>query len=146
MRPSTYRDLLNQWPTSAVSPIDGRHDHPSSAFQRDLSSHRRSMNTIQRLLIYKRIRWLYTDEATTLPYDDVLRMSSLKDVIQIDSYILRTITGASIPPDAMMHFHLVSEFPPISDKFLRLRRKFSRFYLFPALFFRFHPPKFLRTF
>ena len=50
------------------------------------------------------------------------------------------------PPEAMMHFPLVSKFTPISEKFLRLRRKFSRFYLFRQHFFDFHPLKFLMTF
>jgi len=38
------------------------------------------------------------------------------------------------PPEAMMHFPLLSDIPPISEKFLRLRRKFSQFYLFRKRF------------
>ena len=44
--------------------------------------------------------------------------------------LLWYIPGASILPEANMHFYPPSDFPPISEKFLRLRRKFSQFYLF----------------
>src|SRR6218665_3884450 len=47
---------------------------------------------------------------------------------------LRCLAGASIPSEAMMHFSPCFRVPPISEKFLRLHRKFSQFYLFQKTF------------
>jgi len=44
----------------------------------------------------------------------------------------------------MMHFLPVSDFPLFTKK-IRLRQKFSKFYLFPKIYFDFYPPKFLMT-
>src|SRR6218665_28840 len=54
--------------------------------------------------------------------------------------------GASIPPETMMHFPPVSDFPPpFSENFLTLRKIFT-ILPFPEKFLDFHPPKFLMTF
>src|SRR6218665_365063 len=46
--------------------------------------------------------------------------------------------GASILPEAIMHFPPVSDFPPLFPT----RGQFSQFYPFPKKLFDFHPPKF----
>src|SRR6218665_2634700 len=55
------------------------------------------------------------------------------------------LTGASIPSEAMMEFPHVSDYPSVSKKFIRLRRKFFQDLSFPIKNFDFHPPKFLMT-
>ena len=47
------------------------------------------------------------------------------------------------PPEAMMHFPPVSDFPPIFDKFLDW--KISKMLPFPEKIFDFHPPKCLMS-
>jgi len=44
---------------------------------------------------------------------------------------LRCLAGASIPSEAMMHFSPCFRVPPISEKFLRLHRKFFPILPFP---------------
>src|SRR6218665_3282879 len=56
-----------------------------------------------------------------------------------------TQPGASIPPETMMHFPPVSDFPPISEKFSDFLNFFYNF-TFSEKFLHFHPPKFLMTF
>src|SRR6218665_572084 len=54
--------------------------------------------------------------------------------------------GASIPPETMMHFPPVSDFPPpFSKNFLTLKKIFT-ILPFSEKFLDFHPPKFLMTF
>ena len=55
-------------------------------------------------------------------------------------------SGASIPPETMMHFPPSFRFHPYFWDIFRLCRKFSKFYLFTKICFHFHPPKFLMTF
>ena len=64
-------------------------------------------------------------------------------VIITQDRVLRVASGASIPPEAMMHFPSVSDFPYFGTIF-RICRKVSKFYVFP--FLDFHPPKFPMTF
>jgi len=54
-------------------------------------------------------------------------------------------TGASIPPEAMMHFPPFSDFPLFSKKFQTLWKSFN-ILPFPETFLDFHPSKFLMTF
>ena len=54
-------------------------------------------------------------------------------------------TGASIPPEAMMHFPSVSDFLLFQKNFQTLWKIFQ-ILPFPEKFFDFHPPKFLMTF
>ena len=54
-------------------------------------------------------------------------------------------TGASIHPEAMMHFPSVSDFPPFPKNF-QTPWKISKTLPFPEKLFDFHPPKFLMTF
>src|SRR6218665_3245006 len=49
------------------------------------------------------------------------------------------------PPETMMHFPPVSDFPLFSENFWTLRKIFA-ILLFPDKFLDFHPPKFLMTF
>jgi|SRR6218665_3606964 len=53
--------------------------------------------------------------------------------------------GASIPPEAMMHFPPVSDFPLISKKIVKSMETFSNF-TFSQKLFDFHPPKFLMSY
>ena len=55
------------------------------------------------------------------------------------------LTGASIPPEAMMHFPPVSDFPPVFEKIFDFLENFKNF-TFPEKISHFHPPKFLTTF
>src|SRR6218665_3579602 len=55
------------------------------------------------------------------------------------------LPGASIPPETMMHFPPVSDFPPIFEQFSDSEETFHNF-TFSRNFFDFHPPKFLMTF
>src|SRR6218665_946068 len=51
------------------------------------------------------------------------------------------------PPEAMMHFPPVSDFPTLFPKKISDSvESFLQFYLFPKIFLDFHPPKFLTTF
>ena len=56
-----------------------------------------------------------------------------------------SVTGASIPPEAMIHFPSVSDFPCFWKKIQTLRKIFTILPL-PDKFFDFHPTKFLITF
>ena len=59
---------------------------------------------------------------------------------------LRTLhTGASIPPEAMMHFPPVSDFHPVLE-IVWTFWKISEMLPFPDKISYFHPPKFLTTF
>src|SRR6218665_1137111 len=55
-----------------------------------------------------------------------------------------SLSGASITPEATMHFPLFQISPPIYEKFLRLRRKFFQFDLFPLFRKYFYFPYFCK--
>jgi len=56
-------------------------------------------------------------------------------------------TGASIAPEAMLHFHPISDFPLFPKKISDWTpRKIFPILPFPRKFSDFHPPKFLTTF
>jgi|SRR6218665_284539 len=80
---------------------------------------------------------------------DVLRLHRTDDVStnQINFRLLTSLTpaGASIPPETMMHFPPISDFPPIFEKFPDSEENFHNL-TFPEKFLDFHPPKFLMTF
>src|SRR6218665_29830 len=82
----------------------------------------------------------------------VCKYISMYVCVQMCMYASRYVrmyvcTGASIAPEAMVHFHPFSDFPcfrkNISDW---TRRKISPILPFPRKFSDFHPPKFLTTF
>src|SRR6218665_1536825 len=56
------------------------------------------------------------------------------------------LTGASIPPEAMMHFTPCFRFPPLFSKNCLTFWKISKMLPFPDKISYFHPPKFLTTF
>src|SRR6218665_4016079 len=56
------------------------------------------------------------------------------------------LTGASIPPEAMMHFPPCFRFPPLFSKNCLTFWKIYKMLPFPEKISYFHPPKFLTTF
>src|SRR6218665_2684396 len=59
---------------------------------------------------------------------------------------VHTLTYRGVhPPETMMHFPPVSDFPLFSENFQTLRKIFT-ILPFPEKFLHFHPPKFLMTF
>ena len=69
----------------------------------------------------------------------LIRDEKFHEILKINIGVINGLleAGASIPPETMMHFPPVSDFPPISEKFSDFLKFFLQFYLFPKNFFTF---------